>query len=84
MGSNICKPFSALFVLKWYQVKEPKAVILVKEIYARYGPSDKETKAFLLHEGAEARVMDETKGWWFIALVNKNSGWIPKETSGIV
>ncbi len=75
---------SALFAVKWLDVKDPKVVVFSKEVYARYGPSEKETKAFLLHEGAEAKVRDETKGWVYISLANKNSGWIPKESCGTV
>ena len=77
-------PVSALFVMKWLDVKDPTVVVLSKEVYARYGPSDTETKAFLLHEGAEAKVRDETEGWLYVGLANKNSGWVPKESCGAV
>ncbi|MBI3251963.1 MAG: tetratricopeptide repeat protein [Candidatus Omnitrophica bacterium] len=65
---------------KWRDTKDPLAVVLVKEIDARYGPSQKETKAFLLHEGAEARVLDESGDWFYVSLANKNAGWIPKSS----
>jgi tetratricopeptide (TPR) repeat protein len=71
---------AALFILKWNDVKNPRVVVLEKEIFARFGPNLKETKAFLLHEGAEASMIDETNGWVYIVLPNKNSGWIPKES----
>ena len=74
----------ALFFVKWREVKDPRIVVLDKEVYAHYGPSNKETKAFLLHEGAEGKVLDETGDWFYIVLKNKNSGWIPKGSCEIV
>ena len=73
-------PAVVLFGFKWLDIKDPQVVILDKEVQARYGPSDKETKAFTVHEGAEAKVTDESKDWLFITLSSKNSGWIPKKT----
>jgi len=69
-----------LFFFNWIENKDPKVVILTKEAFARYGPSEKETKAFLLHEGAEAKVKDKSKDWLFVVLKNNNSGWIPKQS----
>jgi len=75
---------TALFVLKWVDVKDPRVVVSDKEVYAHYGPSIKETNAFLLHEGAEGKVLDQTPEWFYIVLKNKNSGWIPKASCEIV
>ncbi|PIU39758.1 MAG: hypothetical protein COT00_05275 [Candidatus Omnitrophica bacterium CG07_land_8_20_14_0_80_50_8] len=75
---------SVLFVVKWIEVKDPRVVITDKEVEARYGPSDKETKAFTLHEGAEARVIDESKDWYYAALENKSLGWIPKKSCEVI
>jgi tetratricopeptide (TPR) repeat protein len=75
---------AVLFAFKWWDTKDPRVVILDKEVYAYYGPSDKETKAFLLHEGAEGKVLDNTQDWYYIALKNKNTGWIRKNSSEIV
>ena len=75
---------AVLFGVKWNNVKDPRAVILDKEVQTRYGPSEKETKAFTLHEGAEAKVTDETKDWWYITLPDKNAGWIPKKSCEII
>lgn len=73
-----------LFAFKWELVKDPRVVVLEPEVYAHYGPSDKETKAFMLHEGAEGKVMDESKGWYYIVLKDKNTSWIPKDSCEIV
>ena len=75
---------AVLFGFKWTEVKDPRVVILDKEVEARYGPSKKETKAFTLHEGAEAKVMDETQDWFYVALENKSSGWVPKTSCEII
>ncbi len=80
----ILLPAVILFGFKWSDVKDPSAVILEKEAEARYGPSEKETKAFTLHEGAEAKVTDEAKDWWYLTLPDKNSGWVPKKSCEII
>ena len=77
-------PAVVLFGFKWMDVKDPRVVVLDKEVLARYGPSEKETKAFTLHEGAEAKISDETKDWLYITLQNKSSGWIQKKTCEII
>ncbi len=69
-----------LFGLKWTQVKDPSVIVLAKEATARYGPTNKETKAFILHEGARARVVDSTKDWLYVRLDDGNEGWLPKES----
>ena len=72
------------FILKTQEEKDPAVVILQNEIYARYGPSYKETKAFLLHEGTDAKVIDETGDWIFVRVANHNTGWIPKNAAEFV
>ncbi len=71
--------FGLALAAEWYSHRDPRAVILAKEVTARYGPSTRETKAFVLHEGAEARVIDQTKDWVYVTLQNASSGWIPRD-----
>ena len=68
--------FSVLFGFQWNELKYPKAVILEKEVIAYYGPSLRETKAFALHEGAEAQILDSSRDWVYVSLTNGTSGWI--------
>lgn len=75
---------SILFVLEWRDSSEPNFVVLDREITAYYGPSDKETRAFTLHEGAEGRIIDRSQDWVYIALKNKNTGWVRKSAGEIV
>ena len=70
--------------MKYRQIKDPPVVVLDPEVTVYYGPSDKESKAFVLHEGAEAKVMDRMADWYYIRLKNKNSGWIAKNSCEIV
>jgi tetratricopeptide (TPR) repeat protein len=67
-----------LLAWKVWETKDPHVVVLDKEVYAFYGPSDRETKAFLLHEGALGKVTDTTDDWVYLTLPNKKSGWIRK------
>ncbi len=73
-----------VLAVECYSHKDPRAVILAKEVTARYGPSTRETKAFVLHEGAEVRVTDRTKDWVYATLQSGNSGWIPRDACEIV
>ncbi len=75
---------AGLFLIKWTRVKEPRVVVLSKEAAAHYGPSAKETKAFVLHEGSEARVLDQTKDWFYIRFDNGSEGWLPKDSCEMV
>ncbi len=75
---------AALFAFKAYGLRDPAAVVLEKEVYARYGPSERETKAFLLREGAEVKLLDESKGWLYVSLGEKNPGWVPKASCEVV
>ncbi len=73
-----------LFGAKWWETRNPLVVVLDQEVYAHYGPSESETKAFLLHEGAEGRKEDESGDWIFLSLADSHSGWIRKDTSETV
>ena len=76
--------FGVSFGVKWFATKDPRAVVLDKEVTAYYGPSDKETKAFILHEGAEGKILDQSQDWVYISLKNKNTGWIRKNSCEII
>ncbi len=80
----LCLTTGLILFYKWQATKDPRVVVMADEVYAHYGPSDKETRAFLLHEGAEAKVLDEAKGWYYLVLRNKNTGWVPKDSCQIV
>ena len=74
----------SLLSLKHWETRDPQAVVLDKETYAYYGPSDSETKAFLLHEGASGRVMDRSGDWIYLSLGDKKTGWVRKTSCEIV
>lgn len=76
--------FGAVFALRWMDTKDPRVVVLDRETTAYYGPSERETKAFVLHEGAEGKVTDESGEWLYIALGNGNTGWIRKNSCEII
>lgn len=73
-----------VFLAKWLDVKDSRAVVLTKEVLARYGPSEKETKAFSLHEGAEVKIVDETQDWYLISFGSKNTAWIKKSSCELI
>ncbi len=72
------------FAWKVWLTKDPRAVVLEKEITARYGPSDQESKALLLHEGALGKIIDESGDWIYLQLANKNTGWVRKSACEII
>lgn len=80
VGALMLVVTAMLFAWKIWETKDPRVVVLDKETYAYYGPSDTETKAFLLHEGASGKVTDATDDWVYLSLPNKKSGWIRKNS----
>ncbi len=74
----------AFFAWKVWLIKDPRAVVLEKEITARYGPSDQESKALLLHEGATGKIIDESGDWIYLQLANKNTGWVRKSACEVI
>lgn len=68
---------AAGFVYGRIRDQQPLAVVLDKEVFVRYGPSENERKAFLLHEGAVARVGDRSRDWIYLTLPDRNGGWVP-------
>ncbi len=78
-------PLTGVFLgVKLYETKDPQVVITQKEVLARYGPSERETKAFALHEGAQGRITDRSRDWYYVTLVDNHAGWIPKNSCEIV
>lgn len=75
---------SVFFAWKVWLTKDSRAVVLEKEITARYGPSDQESKALLLHEGAIGKIIDESGDWIYLQLANKNMGWVRKSACEII
>lgn len=64
--------------------RNPRLIITDAEVTARFGPSKTETSAFVLHEGTQARRIDESRDWMLIQLPNKNTGWIPKSAGELI
>ncbi len=75
---------AGMALVKWWEVKDPRVVVTDKEIYARHGPSSKEPKAALLHEGAQGRVVDTSRDWVYVMLANRSGGWIPRSACEII
>ncbi len=57
-------------------------VVLLQEAPVRAGFSHKDTTLFILHEGAEFRILDQEKGWWKIELPDGKKGWLPTDSGG--
>ena len=73
-----------LLCFKWAEEKDPHAVMLDKETFALYGPSEKESRAFALHEGTEGRVLDRSRDWVYLGTPDGKSGWVPETSCEIV
>jgi len=62
----------------------PGGVILVSEATVRAGFTHHDTALFILHQGAEFRILDAEGGWWKIELPDGKKGWLPAEAAGRV
>jgi tetratricopeptide (TPR) repeat protein len=91
-GAEFLRGFSVVAVLltgglvSWHamQSHEPVLVIIGKSVPARGGPSVKENVLFTLREGAEARLLDETKDWYYAGVSDGPAGWIPRTAAETV
>jgi len=63
-----------------YEIRFPRGVIHETEVYARYGPSGRDTRAFLLHEGTTVYILKSGGGWFFVEFGKTKKGWIPRSS----
>ncbi|MCG3176779.1 MAG: hypothetical protein MOGMAGMI_01743 [Candidatus Omnitrophica bacterium] len=80
----LCALTGTLIAVRWTELTAPVYVVLRPEVEARYGPSKRENKAFTLHEGAAARVVDRTEEWVYLELPGGRLGWVPKDSGETV
>lgn len=52
------------------------AVVIAREAVVRYGPLSASPTFYLLHDGAEARVLDQDRDWLQIIDDAKRKGWV--------
>jgi tetratricopeptide (TPR) repeat protein len=70
----------ALLGLRWTEVRHPQGIVNKAEVSVRYGPTDSDTKAFILHEGSKVQILKESSGWYFVQFSGRQSGWLPEHT----
>ena len=51
-------------------------VVIAKEAVVRYGPVEESQSSFVLHDGAEVRVVDQNNGWLRITDTTRRDGWL--------
>jgi len=71
------------FSRAWLEGHE-EAVIIAKKAKVRYGPSDKDVAAFVLHEGAVAEIEHRKGDWYQVSLPDGKAGWLEKEWCGLI
>ena len=63
---------------------QEEAVILAKSVKVRYGPSERDVTAFVLHEGALVEVENRKGDWLQISLPDGKAGWVKIESVGLI
>lgn len=71
-----------LFTSSYLTNKQPEAVVIADEVDVRNGPGENYSKGFVLHEGTEVYVENDSGNWLEISLPNGLKGWIEKEFCG--
>jgi tetratricopeptide (TPR) repeat protein len=64
--------------------RHPVAVVLVEEVTLRSGRDVLSTDLARLHEGAEAKVVEQTDDWVQVTLSTGPRGWLPSGAVGLV
>lgn len=59
-------------------------VVIVEKADARSGPKEDYLLQFTLHDGAEAKIIKDTRDWYEIELSRDIKGWIPKISVDII
>ena len=54
-------------------------VITAREVSAHRGPLEESETTFVLHDGAEVRVLDRKENWFLITTGPRYVGWIPSD-----
>ncbi len=76
---------TVIFLVSSYLTnKQLEAVITVEEVDVRNGPGGNYSKGFVLHEGTEVYVENDSGNWLEIVLPNGLKGWIEKDFCNIV
>lgn len=59
-----------------YQQENVAAIVMATSSYAKSGPGDKAEDVFILHEGAQIKVIESFQDWRKIRLPDGKVGWI--------
>lgn len=65
-------------------VAQPAAVVIEPTVQVMSGPGDSYLKHFIIHSGAEIRVLETRNDWIRFTLPDGRQGWIPAVASGKV
>jgi tetratricopeptide (TPR) repeat protein len=74
---------SGAFYRAW-MLGQAGAVVISKEARVRYGPSDKDVTAFVLHEGAVVEIENRKGDWYQVSLPDGKAGWVEAKNCGII
>lgn len=67
----------ALGLRVWDERDRPEAVVVADEVSVHSGPGTDYLTEFVLHSGAEVRLVEERADWTRIALPGDLQGWVP-------
>ncbi len=63
---------------------ESEAVVVAKEVTARFGPLDESQSAFQLRDGAEVMVLGAKGGWLQVRDAEKRTGWMRRDEAVVL
>ncbi len=79
-----CVVIALCFVGSISLYNQTNAIILSKEVPARFGPSETDALAFTLHEGTQCQLLSEKEEWAQIKLADGKIAWLPKKDLGLI
>lgn len=79
VGGAVIVLFACLALALYEKRSTRTAVVIVRNVMARQGPLDEAQNAFVVHDGAELKVLDQKDDWLQVSVGQRRIGWVKRD-----